>query len=57
MATIFESILPLIEEYGLATSEEVEVETLSERLRMEVLNAKRPFFLPLHVTAYSSLPA
>lgn len=57
MTTIFESLLPLIEEYGLATSEEVGVDTLSERLRMEVLKAKRPFFLPLHVTAYSSLPA
>lgn len=57
MTTIFESLLPLIEEYDLATSEEVGVDTLSERLRMEVLKAKRPFYLPLHVTAYSSLPA
>ncbi len=57
MATIFESLLPLIEEYGLATSEQVDVDTLSERLRMEVLSAKRPFFLPLHVTAYSSFPS
>lgn len=57
MATIFESLLPLIEEYGLATSEQVDVDTLAERLRKEVLRAKRPFFLPLHVTAYSSLPA
>ena len=57
MTTIFESLLPLIEEYDLATSEEVGIDTLSERLRMEVLKAKRPFYLPLHVTAYSSLPA
>lgn len=55
MATIFESLLPLITEYSLATSEQVDVDTLSERLRMEVLRAKRPFFLPLHVTAYSGL--
>lgn len=57
MATIFESLLPLIEEYGLGTSEQVDVDTLSERLRMEVLKVKRPFFLPLHVTAYSFLSA
>lgn len=57
MTTIFESLLPLIEEYGLATFEQVDVNTLSERLRMEVLKVKRPFFLPLPVTAYSSLPA
>lgn len=57
MATIFESLLPLIEEYGLGTSEQVDVDTLSERLRVEVLKVKRPFFLPLHVTAYSFLSA
>ena len=54
MATIFESLLPLIEQYSLATSEQVDVATLSERLRKEVLNAKRPFYLPLHVTAHTN---
>ncbi|RKU30777.1 hypothetical protein C6497_03620 [Candidatus Poribacteria bacterium] len=53
MTTIFESLLPLIEEYRLATSEQVDINTLSERLRMEVLKAKRPFYLPLHVTAHA----
>lgn len=53
MTTIFESLLPLIEEYRLATSNQVDVNTLSERLRMEVLKAKRPFYLPLHVTAHA----
>ena len=56
MATIFQSLLPLLEKYGLATAEQVDVDTLASRIRQEVIAAKRPFFLPLHVTAYSTLP-
>ena len=55
MATIFQSLLPLLEKYGLATAEQVDVDTLAERLREEVLASKRPFFLPLHITAYATL--
>ena len=53
MATIFQSLLPLLEKYGLATAEQVDVNTLAARLRQEVLASKRPFFLPLHITAYA----
>lgn len=56
MATIFQSLLPLLEKYGLATAEEVSVDTLAARIRQEVLASKRPFFLPLHITAYAMLP-
>jgi len=56
MATIFQSLLPLLEKYGLATAAQVDVDTLAARLREEVLASKRPFFLPLHVTAYATLP-
>ena len=56
MATIFQSLLPLLEKYGLATAEEVEVDTLATRIREEVNASKRPFFLPLHITAHSTLP-
>ena len=56
MATIFQSLLPLLEKYGLATSEQVGIDTLAERLRQEVLASKRPFFLPLHVTAHAMFP-
>ena len=56
MATIFQSLLPLLEKYGLATADEVDVDTLASRIRQEVLASKRPFFLPLHVTAYAILP-
>ena len=55
MATIFQSLLPLIEKYEIATAEEVDIATLAERLRAEVLLSKRPFFLPLHVTAHTRL--
>ena len=56
MATIFQSLLPLLEKYGLATAEEVDMDTLAARIRQEVLTSKRPFFLPLHMTAYAMLP-
>ena len=56
MATIFQSLLPLLEKYGLATAEQVDVDTLAARIREEVLASKRPFFLPLHITAYATLP-
>lgn len=56
MATIFESLLPLLMQYGFATAEQVDVATLSERLRAEVIASKRPFFLPLHISAYAVLP-
>ena len=56
MATIFQSLLPLLEKYGLATAEQVDINTLAARLRQEVLASKRPFFLPLHVAAHAVLP-
>ena len=56
MATIFQSLLPLLEKYGLATAEQVGVDTLASRIRQEVITSKRPFFLPLHVTAHARLP-
>ncbi len=55
MLTIFESLLPLIQKYGIATAEQVGINTLGERIREEVLSSKRPFFLPLHVTAHTRL--
>lgn len=55
MVTIFQSLLPLLEKYGIATAEQIDIDTLGERIRQEVLASKRPFFLPLHVTAYTCL--
>ena len=56
MVNIFQSLLPLLEKYGLATAEQVGLDTLATRLRQEVLASKRPFLLPLHVTAHAMLP-
>ena len=50
------SVLPLIEQYAIAMSDEGEVETPAERLRTEVASAKRPLILPPHVTAWAQLP-
>lgn len=55
MATIFQSLLPLLEKYELATAAQVNVDTLASRIRQEVLVSKRPFFLPFHITAHASL--
>ena len=51
----FRSILPLIEAYGIATAEELDIETLPERLRAEVVASKRPLVLPPHFTAHTVL--
>ena len=56
LANSIRSILPLMETYGIATAEEVEVDTLAERLRAEVVAAKRPLLLPPHITAYAVQP-
>ena len=57
VANGFRSLLPLIVEYGIATEEEVGVETLAQRVRQEVVAAKRPLLLPPHVTAWARVPA
>lgn len=56
LANSIRSILPLMEKYSIATAEEVEVDTLAERLRAEVVAAKRPLLLPPHITAYATRP-
>ena len=55
IADSVQSVLPLLEEYGIATSEEVDVETLPERLRKEVVAVKSPIMLPLNITAWTRL--
>ena len=52
-AATFRNLLPLIEKFGIATAEELDVETLAERLRAEAAVAKLPVTLPPHITAYA----
>ena len=56
IAESLRSMVPLLEEFGIATTEEVDVETLPVRLRQEVLSSKRALMLPPHVTAWVALP-
>ena len=56
IANAFRSILPLLEAYGIATVEEIDLETLAQRLRAEVVASKRPLILPSHITAWAQLP-
>ena len=53
IADSFQSFIPLLREYGIATPEEVGVETLPERLQREVMASKRPLVLPPLVTAWA----
>ena len=47
------SILPLIEEYGIANREEVDIDTWSDRVRQEIATIKRPAVMAPHVTAWT----
>ena len=49
----FASFLPLFEQFGIATADDVGVDTLEERLKEEVRTAKLPLLLPPHITAYA----
>ena len=53
----FQSLLPLLERFEIATAEEVDLDTLAARLRAEVVASKRPLMLPPHITAWAQLPA
>ena len=55
IADSFRSLLSLLEEFGIATPEEVDVKTLAERLRKECIAVKRPLILLPHVTAWARL--
>ena len=56
IAAAFQSILPLLEKFEIATAEEVDLDTLAARLRAEVVASKRPLMLPPHITAWAQLP-
>ena len=56
IANSFRSLLPLLEEFGIATAEEVAVDTLAVRVRQEVVASKHPIVLAPHVIAWTTLP-
>ena len=52
-ANTFRSVIPLLERYGIATAEEVDVDTLPRRIREEVVATKRPVVIPPHIAAWT----
>ncbi len=55
IANSFRSLLPLLEEFDIATAEEVDVNTLAERVRKEIVASKHPVVLAPHVTAWAKV--
>jgi SAM-dependent methyltransferase len=54
-ADTMRSLLPALEELGVSTAEEVDVDTLADRLRAEVLSTGVPIQMPPHVTAWARM--
>ena len=55
LANSFRSLVPLMEAYGIATADEIDIDTLAERIQAEVAASKRPIMLPPHITAHTTL--
>ena len=53
VANSFRSVVPLLEHYGIATAEEVDVDTIPQRVRAEIVAAKRPVIIPPHIAAWA----
>ena len=56
IAAGFKSLLPAIVNLNIATAEQIDVDTLADRLRAEIAASKRPLILPPHVLAHTALP-
>ena len=54
-AASFNSMVPLIVHFGIATEEEVDVANMAQRLEKEVRETQRPVVLPTHVTAFAQM--
>lgn len=53
VANSFRSVIPLLEHYGIATAEEVDVETIPQRVRDEIVASKRPVLITPHIAAWT----
>ena len=54
VANSFRSVVPLLEHYGIATAEEVDIDTIPQRVREEIVAAKRPVVIPPHIGAWTT---
>lgn len=57
LANTVRSILPMLERFGISTAAEVDVDTLAERLRREVVTARGTVLCPPMVGAWARTPA
>ena len=58
LANSFRSLIPLMEAYGIATVEDIDIDTLADRIQAEVTDLKTSALVATpHITAYASLPA
>ncbi len=55
VANSFRSVIPLLEHYGIATAEEVDIDTIPQRVRAEIVAAKRPVVIPPHIGAWARI--
>ncbi len=53
VANSFRSVIPLLEHYGIATAEEVDVDTIPQRVRAEIVASKRPVIIPPQIAAWA----
>jgi SAM-dependent methyltransferase len=53
---VLRSLLPIIERGGIATAEQIGIETLADRLRHDAVANERVTFLPRLVSAWSRFP-
>jgi ubiquinone/menaquinone biosynthesis C-methylase UbiE len=56
LASVVRSLLPLLERYGIATAEEVAIDTLADRLRQEAVVNECVTFFPSLVGAWVRVP-
>jgi ubiquinone/menaquinone biosynthesis C-methylase UbiE len=54
---VLRSLLPLVEQARIASSAEIGIDTLADRLRQDAMADERVTFLPRMVSAWSRLPA
>ena len=54
---VLRSLLPAAERFGIVDAKEVQIDTLADRLRDEVVAANATILMPLLIGAWASKPA
>jgi SAM-dependent methyltransferase len=56
LASAIRSLLPALEQFGIATTQEIGIDTLEQRLREEVVGGGRVCLIPPMIGAWSRIP-